>query len=327
MRRSDRRSLPAALWIAALVLLSPGSATAEEWYEAYRDGLNALSRGDAARAITHFERAVSKRPDPGENILTYGTNVLKRYYPYLDLADAQITAGRLDAAAATLQRSESVDREPVAQRERLQGRLAAARAASATPPPTPVPTAIEPTPRPSPPAISTPTATTIPPSAPEPTPTLDTSPSPAPTPPLAVGPTPTPRPAPALVAPSVSPERTPAPPDAGSEGEGPGCGSACRGADGSSRGVLVTAWRSRVHRRCPDRDDRSDLRPTRGSGDRSRSAHGADGRGRPRRRFGDSGHRGGGVVRASTAASLQGRVELGHRSRLWGDLSGRRGAR
>ena len=163
--------------------------------------------------------------EPGENLLTYGTNILKRYHPYLKLAEAQITAGQLDAAAETLRRSEQVGREPVVQREQLQGRLAAARAARATPPPTPVPTAIQPTPRPSLAAISTPTATPTPQPTPEPTPTLRASPSPTPSPALAERTTATPSPVPARVAPTVPPQRTPTPRAAGAEGEAGNAGA------------------------------------------------------------------------------------------------------
>jgi len=35
-----------------------------------------------------LERAARLRPDPGTNVITYGTNRLERYYPYLRLAEA-----------------------------------------------------------------------------------------------------------------------------------------------------------------------------------------------------------------------------------------------
>jgi len=213
MRRPCLRSAAALLALAILAALTPSSARAEEWYEAYRDGLKALSSGQAARAVTHFERAASKRSEPGENLLTYGTNVLESYHPYLSLAEAQILAGRLDAAAASLERSERVGREPVAERERLRGRLAAALVARATPPPTPAPTPVPTTLPPAPAVVFTPTPTPAPtpPPTPEPTPTPRVTPSSTPSPRLPERPTPTPSPVPAVALPSSPPVGTPTP--------------------------------------------------------------------------------------------------------------------
>ena len=63
-------------------------AGAEEWYDAYGRGLLALKQREAKAAVAGLNRAIQLRRQPGENLLTYGTNTLRRYYPYLRLADA-----------------------------------------------------------------------------------------------------------------------------------------------------------------------------------------------------------------------------------------------
>jgi len=58
-----------------LFLASAPSAGAQEWHEAYRDGLKALAQNQPARAVGLLEYAVSQRPQPGRDVVTYGTNV------------------------------------------------------------------------------------------------------------------------------------------------------------------------------------------------------------------------------------------------------------
>ena len=64
---------PAAA-IALAILLAPAAARAQDWDEAYRLGLTALARGNHARAVEAFRRAIALRPEPGRNIPTYGPN-------------------------------------------------------------------------------------------------------------------------------------------------------------------------------------------------------------------------------------------------------------
>jgi hypothetical protein len=68
-------------WVLPLTLLAP-SLQAQEWHESYRNGVRALAAGQAQRAVGLLEHAVSQRPQPGRNVITYGTNVEARYYPY-----------------------------------------------------------------------------------------------------------------------------------------------------------------------------------------------------------------------------------------------------
>ena len=140
---APRRSLPAAAALA-LGLIAASPSDAQDWHEAYRAGLAALQRGDHARAAEALERAARLHPEPGRNVLTYGTNVEPRYFPYLRLAEACLALGRLDAASQALEISASWGtREPAGERQVLMARLDAALAAERPPPPpTPPPTPV-----------------------------------------------------------------------------------------------------------------------------------------------------------------------------------------
>jgi len=164
-RRARSAVAPAVL--AALVHLAGSSATAQDWHEAYRAGVAALARGDAARAVTLLERAIQAGPEPGRNVVTYGTNVEARYYPFLRLAEAHLLLGDLDAARGALARSAARGGEPAEERARIAARIEAA-AERARP--------RSPAPREMPPAEA---AAPVPPSLPAPPPS---PPPPSPTP-------------------------------------------------------------------------------------------------------------------------------------------------
>src|SRR5262245_26889084 len=176
------------LVLAIGILLGAAVAGAEEWHEAYRAGLNALARGDAETAADALQRAIALRPEPGRNVVTYGTNVEPRYYPYLRLAEAYIALGQLELAQQALEASARFGREPAEDRQRLLARLEAAaeqrhpRAPPATPTPAP-PTSTVPTPAPvasAAPEATAPASTPVPPpaSAPASSPTAEPRPSP-----------------------------------------------------------------------------------------------------------------------------------------------------
>jgi serine/threonine-protein kinase len=129
-------SLLGALLAALLVLPAWG----QEWHDAYRQGLKALAQGRHAQAVEQFERAVVKRPQPGVNVVTYGTNVEEHYFPYLRLASAYLAVGRPDAAGAALRLSARYGIEPAAERERLRAQVESLLA-STHPTPVPTPTA------------------------------------------------------------------------------------------------------------------------------------------------------------------------------------------
>ncbi len=122
--------LLAGLWAAA------PPAAAEEWHEAYRAGVQALGRGNAQAAVTALKRAIAMRPEPGRNVLTYGTNFEPRYFPYLRLAEAHLALGQIAEARAALEASAARDVEPAAERQGLLARVESAAEARRPPPPT-----------------------------------------------------------------------------------------------------------------------------------------------------------------------------------------------
>ncbi|HEV8253358.1 MAG TPA: protein kinase [Vicinamibacteria bacterium] len=130
-----------------LVVLSivglAGDVPAAEWHESYRAGLKALAQGQPMRAVSLLEQAAGQRPQPGRNVITYGTNVEERYYPYLHLAEAYLQLRDLPGARSALQRSEKWGREPAEERQRLAARVAELAARMAAPP-VPAPTATAP---------------------------------------------------------------------------------------------------------------------------------------------------------------------------------------
>src|SRR6266851_4282754 len=115
-RRIRSRAVRRAALSALLALALAVPARAEEWFDAYERGLEALKQKKADRAIEMLERAARLRPDPGTNVITYGTNRLERYHPYLRLAEAYLLAGQPARAQDALKRSETRGREPAAER-------------------------------------------------------------------------------------------------------------------------------------------------------------------------------------------------------------------
>ena len=143
---SGRRGVAVA---ALAALLAATSLHAEEWFDAYAHGLEALKQKQGSKAAPLLERAIRLRPEPGTNLLTYGTNRLDRYHPYLRLAEAYLLAGEPDKARDALARSEARGKEPAEERARLAAlvneAVARSRAAAATPPPVPAATSPPPT--------------------------------------------------------------------------------------------------------------------------------------------------------------------------------------
>lgn len=168
--------LRAGLALLPLALVA-GLAGAEEWYDAYRQGVRALAQGRPDAAVAPLERAIAQRPEPGRNVLTYGTNVEREYFPYLRLAEAHLQLRDPAGARAALERSEKWGREPAEQRQRLSARIE-----ELTPKPTPIPASPTPTPPPTvPPSTLAPVVTTLPVAPPATTLPSVAPPLPAPT--------------------------------------------------------------------------------------------------------------------------------------------------
>jgi hypothetical protein len=94
--------------LAALIgLLAAVPSTAQEWYDAYQRGLDELSRGRVAQAGRLLESATRQRPQAGRDVLTYGTNSIPLYTPWLYLAEARLLAGEFDEAEVPASRRSS----------------------------------------------------------------------------------------------------------------------------------------------------------------------------------------------------------------------------
>ena len=142
MRRRGLRGRRA--WLALTLLWWAAPAAAAEWHEAYRDGVAALAQGQPLRAVTLLEYAASQRPQPGRNVVTYGTNVEARYYPYLRLAEAYLQVHDLAGARSAVERSTRWAREPAEERRKLAAQveeLAVRLAPPVTAPPATAPSA------------------------------------------------------------------------------------------------------------------------------------------------------------------------------------------
>jgi Protein kinase domain/PEGA domain len=154
-------------WLVAVLLavacLGPAAAFAQEWHDLYADGVRALRNHQAERAADLLRRAILKRPQPGVNVPTYGTNFEPLYFPYLRLAEAYLLQGAHEDARKALETSARLGAEPADERAALEARVRAALEAKRPPPPTPAPTAVPAVATPSPPQIvATPSAEVVP---------------------------------------------------------------------------------------------------------------------------------------------------------------------
>lgn len=133
-----------AIPLPALILGLAGPLAAQSqatWYAAYEDGLGFQAKGKSAAALAAFQRAAELRPQPGNRVLTYGMNFLDAYHPWLKIAQCAMAVKDLDTAEEALKRSTSYGKEPAAERQALQQKLAALRAPApvVAPAPTQVP--------------------------------------------------------------------------------------------------------------------------------------------------------------------------------------------
>lgn len=117
---------PALLSFGLLFLLFAPAAFGEEWYDAYSSGIKAFERHETEKAILSLERAIRLRPEPGTNVITYGTNWLDEYAPYLYLAEAYLVAGKPEKAREALRRSERFSKEAADRRAHLAADVEAA---------------------------------------------------------------------------------------------------------------------------------------------------------------------------------------------------------
>ena len=184
-----KRRLPgyrswAVAGLLALAALAPRTASAQEWYEHYAGGVEALRAGQPRQAVDQLRRAVQKRPEPGTAVPTYGTNFEPRYFPYLRLAEALLQLDAPEEAHRALETSARLGKEPAGERAALEARVRAAIEAK-RPAPAPPPTLpAEPAPKPA--AVAPAIAPAAPPPVPTPTPTPAPTIAPTPRGPTAV---------------------------------------------------------------------------------------------------------------------------------------------
>ena len=74
-----------------------GQAGAQQWYENYGNGLDALQRGKYTEAVTHFSRAISQRPESRASARTYGVKLMD-YFPYVYRGSAYARLGQASLA-------------------------------------------------------------------------------------------------------------------------------------------------------------------------------------------------------------------------------------
>ena len=147
MRREARCGIVLAVGLV-IVVGWPGSASGQEWFELYDDGVAALRDGDGAEAVGLLRRASEARPEPGRLVPTYGTNFEPLYLPYLRLAEAHLLLDAVDDAVDALAVSSRYGVASDAERAPIEARVEAALAArqpapAPVPPPSPPPAAVE----------------------------------------------------------------------------------------------------------------------------------------------------------------------------------------
>lgn len=122
-KRTRGRVFGCAVGAALALLTAAPGAVAGEWYDAYERGTKALAHRQGYKAVESFSRAIRLMAKPGENLITYGTNRMAVYYPYLHLAEAYLLVGNPEAAQEALRRSEAQGKEPAQERARLAARV------------------------------------------------------------------------------------------------------------------------------------------------------------------------------------------------------------
>ena len=97
MVRLGRQMRAHVLAILLLSLLLAVPAQAQEWYEFYEQGLEAVGAERWDDATTLLGKAIGLRGEPGANVKTYGLQFID-YFPYTYRGMAQYKAGRYEQA-------------------------------------------------------------------------------------------------------------------------------------------------------------------------------------------------------------------------------------
>lgn len=147
-----------ALPLQTLLMLSlPLAAQSQStFYAAFEDGRELERKGDWKGALEAYQRAASLRSGSASQVLIYGNNLLKDYFPYTRMARCLVELGEAEAAEAQLAKAQA-QHEPIKEREDLAHRAKALRAAHAPKEPIhPAPAVTEPPPTKPAPAVELP---------------------------------------------------------------------------------------------------------------------------------------------------------------------------
>lgn len=98
-----RHRIPILLMLC--VALCWTHARAEEWYQLYEKGKEAVERQQWDQAITYLSEAIGKKDEESAKARTYGVTFVD-YFPYLYRAVAYYNTGKYDLAERDLQKSE-----------------------------------------------------------------------------------------------------------------------------------------------------------------------------------------------------------------------------
>jgi tetratricopeptide (TPR) repeat protein len=104
MTRPIHRILAPAL-LAGFIVVLPGAARADLWYEHYAAAEEALAEERWSEAIDQINRALEKKGDPGARVRTYGMK-FTAYFPYLMLGIAYYNLDQLEAALQAFETEE-----------------------------------------------------------------------------------------------------------------------------------------------------------------------------------------------------------------------------
>jgi len=105
MAASPHRRLPLSGALLLSLLLSAPAATAQEWYELYEQGLEAVGAQRWEDAIRQLGRAIAVRGEPGANVKTYGLQFID-YFPYTYRGMALYRAGHYEQSLEDLQKAD-----------------------------------------------------------------------------------------------------------------------------------------------------------------------------------------------------------------------------
>ena len=93
--------------LALGVVLLVGGAAAQEWYEFYEQGRDAVESQRWDDAIRELTRAIALRDEPGANVKTYGLQFID-YFPYTYRGMAHYKAGHFEDALKDLERADRI---------------------------------------------------------------------------------------------------------------------------------------------------------------------------------------------------------------------------